>query len=343
MLTLALMAAGVALIIVILGFFGIAEVASLLAAARIELVLLAVALQVVMLLMLTWRMKVLASGQGWLGWRHAFRAVNAGLVVNFLTPIAKIGGEPVKVLMLRQNFGTSKATAIVTMDTLVELFSAFVTVLVIFLFFFNRLPADFALWIGVFLVAVVAAFAALGKIISSPLLIKRIVSWFVRKSAKHKRIEKKDYAALFYDSFKRLFKDKPLMTKVLGISFAMKLLEFARMWLAFLALGFVAPLDVVIIAWAVMLVLFMIPWLPGSLGLVEFGIAAVFVAFAVPQAIAAGGVLLDRFISFWFVLIFGIAVAGATARQAIRDRHKISNIPAQKVKQEIGGKKPQAL
>ena len=55
--------------------------------------------------------------------------------------------------------------------------------------------------------------------------------------------------------------------------------------------------------------LFLVPWLPGNLGLIEFGTAGALTLLGVTGTAAAGGVLLDRFISFWLVLVIGLAFA----------------------------------
>ena len=59
------------------------------------------------------------------------------------------------------------------------------------------------------------------------------------------------------------------------------------------------------IIWAVLLILSMIPWLPGGLGLVEFGGIYVFIMFGIQKGVAASGMFIDRFISFWFIVLLG--------------------------------------
>lgn len=317
MITLVLLGIGVALILVLLGFFGISEIITLLSTARIEVIIAAVLLQVVILLLLTWRMYIIANREDKISFKNIFRVINAGLVFNFLTPVAKVGGEPVKILLLRRRMSASKGSAIVAIDSFVEILSGLIAVVAIFLTFFRDIPSSLLSSFLGFMAVVIIALFIIAKIIASPDIIKRIIRWGVQKLGKHRKIKKKDYAALFYKALKTLLQDRTMLAKALGISLSMKFVEFGRMWLAFLALGFVVPIEVIIIAWAIMLILFMIPWLPGSLGLVEFGVAAVFVLFSIPQTIAAGGVLLDRFISFWFVLLLGIIVTGSLAKDAL--------------------------
>ena len=50
----------------------------------------------------------------------------------------------------------------------------------------------------------------------------------------------------------------------------------------------------------------MVPWLPGGLGIVEAGGAGAFIFFGVQKSISISGVLIERLITFWFVIIIGI-------------------------------------
>ncbi len=64
----------------------------------------------------------------------------------------------------------------------------------------------------------------------------------------------------------------------------------------------------------VILIILFIPWLPGSLGLVEFSGIAAFIAFGITSSVGASAMILDRLLSFWMPLFIGL-VAISMAKQ----------------------------
>ena len=84
------------------------------------------------------------------------------------------------------------------------------------------------------------------------------------------------------------------------------MLEFLVLWLAFSSIGSVLAWREVIVLWCIIVVFLFIPWLPGSLGLVEFGAASTLVVLGFSGSTAASGILISRLISFWLVLFVGL-------------------------------------
>lgn len=312
MLTFLLLLIGVALTAGVVSFFGISEVLSVLLVSDPLLVLLAIVLQVVSLFLLALRLKVMAHKYKPLSSFTAFRVTMVSFVADFLIPGVRVGGEPVKIMMLRKKFGGTKASAIVAVDTLSEIISSIIAMALILFVFLPVLPVIVVYALVIFLVVMISLLLFVYKVITTQSWLGRIMKWTLKAISRFKKIQKKNYTLLFRDAFKLLAKDRRRMGATLGLSFLLKIFEFARMWVVFLALGYFVPIETVIIVWAVIVVLFLIPWLPGSLGLIELGGAAAFVLLGVSSNVAAGGVLLDRFISFWFVLILGLVFAWAS-------------------------------
>ncbi|MBS3050618.1 MAG: flippase-like domain-containing protein [Candidatus Aenigmarchaeota archaeon] len=293
MLTFLLFAVG----IVVLAFFGLTEVVNVVTSANMEYLALALALQLVILGLLACRLIVISRRHEKLSFFSAFRISMSGMAISLLTPIAKIGGEPLKIYLLRKKkFTGSEATAIIAVDTLAELASSLLVVLFVFVMFAEHVPGVIFSSFVVFLIVV-------------PRWMRKLIRWTARRISRASHARKKDYARLFYNAFNVLIKDRKILAGSFGISFITKLLEFGRMWLVFAAIGSVLSWDVIVIVWSVILVLYLVPWLPGSLGLVEFFGAGTLVFFGLTSSAAAGGLLLDRFISFWFVLILGLLIS----------------------------------
>lgn len=313
--TSALLALGVAIIFAIAGYFGFPEIARSVANANPVYIAGAIILQAATLLLLAARLVIISRPQGCIGFFTAFKVTMYGMVMNLLTPVAKIGGEPLKIYMLRRNFQTSRASAIVSLDTMTEIVASFAAVLLIFLIFIKFLPGALFAYFIVFFAVAIAALAFVFKLFTDFSWLNSFIGWFTGKISKYKKVSNIDYARAFQTTFSSLIKQKRAMAGAFSLSFAVKIAEFARMWLVFLALGTVLPLDVVLILWAVLLILSMVPWLPGGLGLVEFGGISAFIMFGVPSSIAASGMLIDRFISFWLILIAGAVLLGVRGKK----------------------------
>ena len=271
--------------------------------------MLAAIVEVSILLLLALRMLVLSRKYEPLGFREAFKISMSGMAVSMITPIAKIGGEPLKIYLLKKNkFNGSEATAVIAVDTLAELASSLLVVFIVFMLFAREIPGVLASSFAVFLVVIAAIVALFLKLLFNPRWMRKLVRWTTKRISRFAHVKKKDYAELFYNAFKVLIRDKSIVSSAFGLSFATKLLEFARMWLVFAAISVFLPADVIVIVWSVILVLYLVPWLPGSLGLVEFFGAGALVFFGLTSSAAAGGLLLDRFISYWLVLVLGLGI-----------------------------------
>ena len=310
MITALLFAIGIVLIAGVVAFFGVNEVLNVIFTANAWYIAAAVIIQAAILLLLAGRLVLIARKHYHIGFIDAFKITLSGMAISMLTPIAKIGGEPLKIYLLKKKkMDGSEATAVIAVDTLAELASSLLMVFIIFMLYARELPAALSSSFIVFLIVVAVIIVGLLKLLLNPRWMRKLVRFASRKISKFAHVKKRDYARLFYNAFQVLIKDKSIIASAFGISFVTKILEFCRMWLVFAAIGVFLPWDVVVIVWSVILVLYLIPWLPGSLGLVELFGAGAFVMLGVTSGAAAGGLLIDRFISFWFVLIFGLLIA----------------------------------
>ncbi|MFA4819386.1 MAG: lysylphosphatidylglycerol synthase transmembrane domain-containing protein [Candidatus Aenigmatarchaeota archaeon] len=309
MITALLFAIGVVLIAGVVAFFGVNEVMSVVFTANTWYIAAAVIIQLAILLLLAGRLVLIARKHEHIGFIDAFKITMSGMAISMLTPIAKIGGEPLKIYLLKKKkMDGSEATAVIAVDTLAELVSSLLMVFIIFMLYARELPGVVSSSFIVFLIVVAVIIVGLLKLLLNPKWMRKLVRFAGRKISKFAHVKKRDYARLFYDAFQVLIKDKSIIASAFGMSFLTKILEFARMWLVFAAIGVFLPWDVVLIVWSVILVLYLVPWLPGSLGLIELFGTGAFVMLGITSSAAAGGLLLDRFISFWFVLIFGMLI-----------------------------------
>lgn len=306
MLEAALLVLGVVMIVFIAEYFGLQQILASLAGAKLSLVAVAVGIQLLLLAFTASRLMVISRKYARLGFMEAFNTSLVGMFVGFLSPLARLGGEPVKIYMMKDRIVAEKGSAVVALDVLSEVISLYIVVIASVFFLYKDIPAELSPAVLVFLA--VSAFLTLVfvKVCTNRDWLDSVVGFFA-KIPKFGVLKERDYAARFYDSFHELSNDKGSMLSVLGISIAMKFLEFARMWVVLLALGQAVPFKVIVLIWIVFLVLSTVPWLPGGLGLVEGGMILALIQLGLTQHVAGSAIILDRFISYWLILLAGFA------------------------------------
>ncbi|MBI4018544.1 MAG: flippase-like domain-containing protein [Candidatus Aenigmarchaeota archaeon] len=306
MLELALLILGAVSIFFIAEFFGLEQILAGLAGADPLIAAAAVVAQVLLLSLTALRLMVISRKYARLGFLEAMNASLIGMFVSAVSPLARLGGEPAKVYLLKDKISAEKGSAVIAVDVLAEVISLYIVIMASVVFLQNDIPSQLSPAILPFLIISVFLTVVFVKICTNREWLDGIIG-FVSRIPKFSVLKERDYAQRFHESFGELARDGRSMLSVLLISLVMKLLEFARMWLVILALGQLVPFKVVVAVWLVLLVLSAVPWLPGGLGLVEGGMILALVQLGVAPHVAGSAILLDRFISFWLVIAAGFA------------------------------------
>jgi hypothetical protein len=225
--------------------------------------------------------------------------------INLLTPIIRVGGEPVKLYYISKNdIPTTKASASVVIEISSELISLYTTLLflVLLLSSISYFPSEFLYASILLFVFFVISFFFVLRFLFKEDKIERIIRNYILKFFKtNVRVTSK----LFSSSLKTLFTDKKLELKIFSISFFCRLLEIIRIYLIFKAIDYIVPINLILSVWVLQLLFSMIPWLPGGLGLVEGGTISALLFLGIPLQISSSLILLDRTLSFWMPVIFG--------------------------------------
>ncbi len=305
---------GVLLAVGVVNYFGFQEFITTLSSSNTTLFFVAILIQLLTLVLLSVRSFILIRERGYITFWRTFKITMAGLFVSLITPIAKIGGEPLKIYLLKENVGTPNATAAISIDSIVDIIVSLFVVFFTLLFFAGDLGAQVSSIFIAFLVVSFLVILFVMKILLTPRWLRKIVEWITRKIARFQNVEEKDYAKMFYSALNLMIKNKRMMCKIVFITALTKIFEFLRLFVVFLALDIFLPLNMVLIIWSVILVLMFLPWLPGGLGLLEFGAITAITFFGISQSVATSAVILDRFASFWFTLIIGVLSVYALKR-----------------------------
>jgi uncharacterized protein (TIRG00374 family) len=246
------------------------------------------------------------------------KASTLGLVVSFVTPMARVGGEPVKIYMLRKNdISTAVSTAIVAVDTFTEMFSYYIIVMVSMLFVLLTGVLPYAVVYPFLLIllissALLATFLAMCFNYSILCKVVRLAKWAASKMSysmsRRLKESKTDYAWMFYDIFRLMMTNKLVLLKIFALSFFVKLLEFLRIYFIFLAFGYGISFSTILIAWSIILLVGMVPFLPGGLGLVEASGTYAYMLFGIAKPLAGAVMIIDRLLSYWLVIFIGMGM-----------------------------------
>lgn len=299
---------------------GIDDVIVALAVAKLELIALAIAVQVFTYGLYTLRWQILNNlADIDTSFKKLFPMILVGLAVNNITPSGRGGGEPVRAYILAKedNYPMQETFATVVADRALDTFPFVVLAVITIIgmtFYFS-----FDLWLLIVMIlAVIAIVALLAMIIYmsiNPKFGKRVDGWIIKLVRRFykknsEELENKIHAVIldFQNTMKVVISSKKVTYYALPLSFVIWIFEILRVYIVFLAFGAtVSPIiigEVFIIASLVG----MVPLLPGGLGAVD-GIMVVFYSVAgISASVSAAATVIERLISFWMATILGMVI-----------------------------------
>ena len=318
--TLFFLGVSIAILAVMLYFVGIDQVISALKMAKLELIGLAIAMQVFTYYLYALRWKILNNlADIDVGIKTLLPMTLVGLAINNITPSGRGGGEPVRAYILAKegNYPMQDTFATVVADRALDTFPFVVLAaltIIAMTFYFH-----FSLWLLIVMIlAVIAIIVILAMIIYmsiNPNFGKRVDGWIiglVRRFYKKNsdELEEKIHRMIsdFQKTMRTMIYNKKVRRYALPLSFVIWFFEIFRVYFVFLAFGAkVSPIiigEVFIIASLVG----MIPLLPGGLGAID-GIMIIFYSAAgITASISAAATVIERLISFWMATIIGLCI-----------------------------------
>jgi len=201
---------GIAAVVVIYNLINIKEVIMMLKNTTLLLISLYLLIQMTMIMIITWRWKVVLESQGINHIKHASLAkyVLVGIGISFLTPSGKLGSEPIRAGLLssKENIKFEKAFSSVVIDRALDV-SASVTFFVV------------GMLIMLFVFVISPAFADLLLLVSAILLLAIII--FNYRMLKGKKVFHTTFRILRLHKFKKLrkFESKLISIEKLIIKF----------------------------------------------------------------------------------------------------------------------------
>lgn len=310
----------IVILIVMVYFVGINNIIEALEDADLNLVALAVIIQIFTYLLYTLRWKILNNlADIHVGFRQLVPIMMVGLAVNNITPSGRGGGEPVRAYILAKEHGYDLKNTFATvvadrmLDTFPFIVLAIITIVSMLLYF------NIAQWLVVVLVLSVIVISVILVMLIfmciNPNFGARVEGWIVGLV---RRFYKKDSADLenkvhenisgFQKTMKLLISNKRVLYTSVPLSFVIWIMEIMRVYVVFLAFG--ATLNVIVIGevFIVASLVGMIPLLPGGLGAVDGLMIGFYSKAGISYSLAAPVTLIERAISFWLATIIGLII-----------------------------------
>ena len=318
--TLFFLGISIVILAVMLYFIGIDQVIAALKIAKIEYIIIAMAMQVFTYYLYTLRWKILNGVAGMdTSIKHLLPIVMVGLAVNNITPSGRGGGEPVRAYILARedDYLMEETFATVVADRALDTFPF--VVLAVLTIIGMALTFKFDLWLLVLMVVavivIVIILAVLIYMSINPKFGLRVDGWIiglVRRFYKKNsdELEEKIHGVIngFQDTMKMVIYNKKVLYYALPLSFVIWVFEILRVYFVFMAFG--ARVSPIVIGEVFILASLagMIPLLPGGLGAVDSIMIIFYSAAGITSSISAAATVIERLISFWMATIIGLMI-----------------------------------
>jgi glycosyltransferase 2 family protein len=316
---------------------GLGDILNVLSNANWYFILLNFVLEFVILLIWTLRWKlILGVMDESASFKSLLVMLFASIFGNNVTAGAA-GGEPLRAYLLRELEGTPFETGLAssTADRVFEflpfvLISIFAAVLI--------LSWDIGLWtrlivfvliilsmifFGILLYAIFKREVTQRVVIS---MAKSVYPFFIRLTKKTISFADVTEKLIFYinrfsSGFLQVIKDRKIFLVGFILSFVMWTVDMARIYVCFVALGTYPPVMPLIIIYTIAILISLVPLLPGSWGIREATMVALFAVVGVPGDVVIAASLIDRLASYIVPTFIG-AFAAFYYGKHIRDNKK---------------------
>ena len=243
-----------------------------------------------------------------------FKIVLVNLFVACVTP-SGMGGEPARILMLREHTSSGNATAIAIGERIIDFmfFGAALPILLFILGMSINMEGIKYYLIGVAFILGASGGAFLymisrrDKIRKSLKKLEKFVGIFVKDSEKRKEIMRKmemEYNTFFESTF-AIFRKKGFLALTFLSTSLLWIIDFLIPSILLMGLGFDPHWIFILTSMVIIILITIIPITPGGSGLAEFSGYFLF-SQIVPMDIAAILVILWRVITFYPNLLLGL-------------------------------------
>ncbi len=316
---------------------GLGDILNVLSHANWYFILLNFVLEFSILLIWTFRWKlILGVMDESASFKSLLIMLFASIFGNNVTPGAA-GGEPLRAYLLTEVEGTPFETGLAssTADRVFEflpfvLISIFAAILILSwnIPVWTRLIV-FALILLSMIFFGILVYAIFKKEVTQRVVIslaKSVYPFFIRLTKKTISFADVTEKLIFYinrfsHGFLQVIKDRKIFLAGFILSFAMWTLDMVRIYVCFVALGTYPPIIPLVIIYTIAILISLVPLLPGSWGIREATMVALFAVVGVPGDVVIAASLIDRLASYIVPTIIG-ALAALYYGKHIRDNKR---------------------
>jgi uncharacterized protein (TIRG00374 family) len=314
-------AASLFIIFIVSVLIGINDILSVLSSTNWGLMIITLFLELIILLAWTERWKlILQVLHSTLKFKQLFLMLFTSLFGNNVTPGAA-GGEPLRAYLLDKFEGVpfEVGFASASADRVFEFFPfVLVSALAAYLIFTLNIGFWTSLIVSIMIIITMVFFGliiyvGLKKEVATRLVlsIARRIYPFIKKLTSRETsfgdISDKliGYIETFTTGFQGVLRDHRMFVLGIIISFGMWGLDNVRFYLTFGAIGFYPPIVPMIIIYTIGILISILPVLPGSLGIREGVMVALFLPLGVPADVVLAASLLDRVVTYIIPTLIG--------------------------------------
>ncbi|MDV0444590.1 hypothetical protein MmiAt1_01180 [Methanimicrococcus sp. At1] len=317
---------------------------------RPEFIALALLFQIVSYVLTARKTKFLLRSLGYqIRTRQALENVLTGILLASLTP-SSVGGEPVRILLLRKNakVPVGKATAVIFMERFLDAFFIFLCLIpsMFILRSFLLSGEGKSLW-GVdtlLIIGIACLFVLLAVLIYSIIkpefakkIVRKILIFAERKAPEKYKpkinkliISSENEIDLFQSSFKR-FVSVGKLNLIVAVFYTVLYwtVHFSVLWLILLGLNVQPDLKLLFATQIVLSIIMIIPATPGASGIAEIAAYTLYSLF-IPSSLVGVSVLAWRSITYYVNII-----AGALASLKVIRKYGINAFGSTETEMEI--------
>jgi uncharacterized membrane protein YbhN (UPF0104 family) len=252
---------------------------------KLKYVIIAVALYLLSVYIFAERWKIVLNSLGYdLKTTQLFPVIFGAIPINNITPANRAGGEPLRMLWVKKDFGVKYSDAFISI--LFERSVEAIPVLVMMVYvIYTILP---------FIQNILPLLSNMAYLVAIPFVLA-----FLAYMLRHK------IGNYIENSKKYCYKLKTVFFPTLILSSSVWVLDIFRFKFITLSLDLQLPFKVIVLISLLYMILGSIPLTAGGLGVVEGGLIAALSFFGISMATAAGIVAIERFISYILASLIG--------------------------------------
>ncbi len=253
--------------------------------ADIKDITIAIALYLLSVYIFAERWKIVLNSLGYdLKTTQLFPVIFGAIPINNLTPANRAGGEPLRMFWVKKEFGVKYSDAVIS------------------ILFERSVEA-----IPVLVMMIYVSYTILPFIQSAhPLTSNMVYVAAIPFALVFLAYLLKDKIGKYIENYKEdCYKLRTVFYPTLFLSSSVWVLDIFRFKFITLSLGLQLPFKIIVLISLLYMILGSIPLTTGGLGVVEGGLIAALSFFGISMAIAAGIILIERFISYILASLIG--------------------------------------